>query len=230
MNEPKHIETLRSNLSEIQRLVDIHGQISGVGPGYKHNVQILNKSAIIMLISMWESYIEDLAEMAFDYLLNSAKLPEVIPSKVLTLASNKLKKDKNDKAVWKLAGDGWKNVLKTHREYVLDKYIGKLNTPRPKQIDSIYYELLGMQSLSSLWYWRSMSNTQAISALENLITLRGSIAHKLSTSKSVTKAHVHKSVTLVLRMAIISSNRVNKHLEKITGENPWDDFKYAQTH
>ena len=60
VRHPPHINSLKTNFQEIDRIIEIHGEISGSGPGYKHNVQVLNKSAIVLLLACWEAYIEDL--------------------------------------------------------------------------------------------------------------------------------------------------------------------------
>lgn len=48
---------------------------------------ILNKSGIVLAVSCWEAFVEDLASHAFNWLLEHAKAPTVFPRKVLTLAS-----------------------------------------------------------------------------------------------------------------------------------------------
>ena len=67
------MDALFINLSEIARLLEIHKEISGPGPGYKHNVQVLNKSAIVLLLACWEAYVEDLAESAFNFMLSKSE-------------------------------------------------------------------------------------------------------------------------------------------------------------
>ena len=39
---------LWKNLSEVKRLIEIHTQITGGKPGFKHKVEVLNKSAIVL--------------------------------------------------------------------------------------------------------------------------------------------------------------------------------------
>lgn len=79
--DPKHMETLWENLGEVSRLYEIHTQISGHGPGYKHDVQVLNKSAVVLLVACWEAFIEDLALSAFDEMLEKAVEPDIFPPK-----------------------------------------------------------------------------------------------------------------------------------------------------
>ena len=202
------------NLTEVDRLVDIHSQISGSGPGYKHNVQVLNKSSLVLLVSCWEAYIEELAKNSFDAMLTSAKGPDVFPIHVLDLAAKEIKKDNN--SIWALHGDGWKNELIKHREKILSKYTegASFNTPSPKNIDKLISELIGLTSLSSNWYWPKMKAENAREKLEWLISFRGEIAHKVATSSSAYKSQVHEYRDFLDRLSVISNNRVLDFLKQ----------------
>lgn len=113
---PKHVQNFFDNLNEIDELASIHTQIAGTTPGRKNKVQILNKSAIVLLTACWEYYVEDLVREAFDFLLSNAINHSIFPSSVLAKASKELKNDKDDRRVWELAGDGWKNILENSKK------------------------------------------------------------------------------------------------------------------
>lgn len=226
---PDHIQALEENISEVKRLLEIHKGLAGNAPGRKHNVEVLNKSAIVLLVACWEALIEDLAEAAYSALLADAKDHMVLPFDVLTLASKPLKDDNDNRKVWRLAGDGWKTVLLDHKEAVFKQYIGKLNTPKPKQVDALFQSLLGLPSISSSWHWKRMSSENAIKALEDLIELRGSIAHRVQGTKSVTKASVNSAMRLVYRLSVITSNRVRAFVIEKTKKKPWLSYKFGQT-
>ena len=225
---PPHIESIIANMNEVKRLSAIHSDIGGSGPGRKHNIEVLNRSAIVLIVACWESYIEDLACIAFDYLLTNAKQPHHIPSKVLTTASKDLKENKDESKVWELAGDGWRKVLKRHRKSVLDRYVGKLNTPRPKQIDDLYETLLGMKNVSKAWAWKGTTNKRALERLDNLITLRGEIAHRVVAGNSVHKKHVDQARHLIGFLSAVLSNQVAEHLSDIFGVFPYGPIEYVK--
>jgi len=225
-NLPGHINSIVQNRREIERLLEIHSQIAGSSPGKKHDVEVLNKSSIVLLVACWEAYIEDLADAAFDHLLANARSPQQIPNKVLTMASKSLRSDQDELRVWDLAQDGWKSVLQDHREAVKDKYTGKLNTPRPKQIDLIFEQMLGLKAVSSKWNWQGASNENVIKRLEDLVTLRGQIAHRVSTSESVKKFQVEQNVTLIGYLSTKLSNQVRQHLQTVTRRTPWSSIRY----
>jgi hypothetical protein len=218
--------TLWNNLEEVARLLEIHTKMSGKGPGYKHNVEVLNKSGIVLLVACWESFVEDTVETAFSILLRRAKKHDLFAIRVLTDAARPLKDSKDERAVWNLAGDGWKSVLKEHKSTLLEKYIGKLNTPRPSQVDVIYESLLGIKSVSSHWHWQHTTADSTRNKLDDLIDLRGSIAHRVKASHKIGKNGVRDYVEFINRIAVITSNVVRSLVLEKTGKEPWPEFQY----
>jgi hypothetical protein len=189
-------------------------------------VAILNKSGIVLAVSCWEAFVEDLASHAFDCLLDGAATPTVFPRRVLTLASKELRESQDARRVWELADIGWRDVLKAHKEEMLRRSVGRLNTPRPRQVDDLFGDLLGIHSFSSAWRWHNVANDRIKESLEDLVTLRGEIAHRVVSSRPVRKADVVDAVTLVRRLALSSSNLVRRFLmTKLTAE-PWQEHTF----
>jgi hypothetical protein len=56
------VRAFNDNVAETERLIDIHSALTGKERGYRHNVEVLNKSGIVLLVACWEAFIEDLAE------------------------------------------------------------------------------------------------------------------------------------------------------------------------
>jgi RiboL-PSP-HEPN len=212
-----HIDDLLSNLMEVDRLAAIHAKVTKPGPGRKHNVEVLHKSGIVLLVACWEAFIEDLAESGLSTLAEASKEPVFIPEDVRERIASRLA----GKKAWELAGEGWKQACRDHLKEVLIRTIGALNTPKTAQVDDLFEKVLGLKKLSSSWSWKGRSVTSCQSALDNLIVLRGSIAHRVTTAHGVRKSDVLQARELVTRLAVQSHNAVNKHIEKLTGEEPW---------
>ncbi len=217
-----HNQTFKENLSEIKRLLEIHVELTGDEPGRRANVEVLNKSGIVLLVACWEAFVEDLATSSFDFLLSHARDHKIFSAKVRTLASKNIRISNNHEDVWLLAGRGWENVLKSHRDAVMKKHVTNFHTPRAFQVDTLFEEMVGYKKLSSKWYWQNMSKEEAINKLEDLVTLRGSIAHRVSTSQSVTKSAVNNNASLIARIVAISSNELRKHIFNLTKQYPWE--------
>ena len=226
---PQHISSLRSNLQEVTRLLKIHEGATGTKPGRRVGVEVLNKSGVVLLVACWEAYVEDLATAAFDALLSSASSHTAFPNRVLALASQPLRAAPDESKVWDLAGVGWRQVLSDHRDRVLGRYVGKLNTPKSAQVSELFEKLVGFPNLSSHWRWSSLTSATARDRLDALVTLRGQIAHRVTTSRSVHKGEVVKKAAFLGRLAAISSNRLRTFVHARTGEYPWSKTRYRST-
>lgn len=227
MTDP--IQRFEKNINEVKRLLEIHKQLAGNAPGRKYNVEVLNKSAIVLLVACWEAFIEDLASSAFKFMLAHAADHTAFPDDVLAIASKKLKSAQDNREVWRLAGIGWRSVLEEHRADLFKEYIGKLNTPKPKQVDGLFSSLLGLSSISSKWFWHTVPHDKACQKLTGLIELRGSIAHQVGAGKAVSKALVLDYLSFIYRLAVISSNQTRAFAAARTKKIPWSSYKYINT-
>ena len=156
--KPAHIQTLIDNTIEVISLIGFHVVLTGKDSGRRHHVEILNKSALVLLVACWESFVEDVATQGFDFLLSEAKTPNAFPQSVLALSAKPLRESDDPRKLYELAGEGWRTVLRKHRQKVLEDYAGKLNTPKPKQVNDLIEKMIGLKGISSEWKWRGMPN------------------------------------------------------------------------
>jgi HEPN superfamily RiboL-PSP-like protein len=225
---PDPIKGLIQNVTEVQRLMQIHEQVSRATPGRKHDLEVLNKSGIVLLVACWEAFVEDLATVAFDGMLAHASDHNVFPADVLARASRGLKGSQDNREGWKLAGTGWKSVLADHRTDVLNEYIGKFNTPKPKQVDLLFLALVGMPSISQGWSWHRMTAAAASQKLNDLVELRGSIAHRVAAAKAVHKISVTDSVDFIYRVSALTSNRTGAFVYARTKQRLWPSSHFGK--
>ena len=225
----QHIANLNANVREVLRLIEIHEALTGTAPGRRRKVEVLNKSGIVLLVACWEAFVEDLATVAFEFLFVNATDHTAFPSKVLALASKDVRTSSDARRVWELAGTGWRTVLQQHKVQVLQEFVGTLNTPKPEQIDGLFEQLIGLSSLSTAWKWKKTSAASARQRLATLVSLRGDIAHRVTTSKNVKKVDVRKASELIDRLAAASSNRVREFLRQRTGKYAWPETTYEPT-
>lgn len=225
---PFHVKNLISNTIEVMQLVKFHERIAGEGCGRKYNVEIINKSALVLLVACWESFVEDLASLAFEKLFKETKSPFVFPHKVLTLASKSLREAEDEREIWQLAGDGWRTILAAHKIKLLENKIDTFNTPRPNQIEKLFVELIGLSGLSKFWHWKGLSNQRALQILNELIQHRGDIAHRVKAAKPIRKEYVLRMASFIQRLAAISSNRVGQFIYSRTKKYPWTWMWYGK--
>lgn len=217
----KAASAFTENSRDIAELWSIHQEISGQGVGRKFGVEVLNRSAVVFITACWESYVEDLATEAFDFLLANSPTSSVIPQKVKTLVTKPIWDQKNPTKVWDIADAGWRQLLQDHRTTTLRQWLGPFNTPKTEQVNKLYEELLGIKKLSSGWYWKAMSVDKAESKLDEFIQVRGDIAHRLNPGKAVQKnlgTNYHEHVK---RLVACCEKKVHAHLLQLTGKAPW---------
>lgn len=227
MNFPKHIQTFIDNRDEVKRLINIHTKVAGTAPARKNNEsQVLNKSAVVLLVACWESYIETIVSDAFDFMLTNAVSYDVFPSTVLTKAAKELRNDKDERKIWLIADRGWRKILTKYKESTFKKEIDYFHVPRPTNIDGLFDKLIGFDNLSKTWTWKGQTNSDTISTLNKLIDLRGNIAHKIKVDDSIGKRDVLYYLNFINNLTVATNNAVTKHVEKRVGQKPWETMKY----
>lgn len=224
---PEHLQGFIDNMKQVNVLLDIHRFLTGSRPGRRHMPDILNKSALTLEVACWEAFIEDMCSSAFQFTITNCNAPSMIPNKVLACAAKPIvETEDREITIWTFSGTGWKDVLQRHKELVLDRYIGKLNTPKPAQIDKLCEELLGYRHMSNQWNWQGMDSQAACERLINLIVRRGSIAHRVNAETYVRKKEAMDARVFLTRLAVITSNRIRMHLFRLIGTYPWPNSKF----
>ena len=218
---PSPARNLVRNLEDVRRLLAIHTDIGGEGQGRRHGVEVLNKSGVVFIVAAWEAFIEDVAIQATDHLLRHATDPSTLPLPIRKAVAKSLSADKDELAVWKLAGEGWKTIAVSYRDNVIRKEVDTFNTPKPDKIDSLYQKLLDIRHLSNTWYWKGISAANASRKLREFVELRGAIAHRGQLTESVKRVLVEDRRMFILRLAAKTSNVVRTSVRTQSGKYPW---------
>lgn len=176
-----------NNRKDVARLMEIHGDLAGDTPGRKHGVEVLNKSAIVLMCAVWEAYCEDLAAEAVEHLVTNARDASALPKALRKTVASELESDKNVLAVWDLAGDGWKAVLRSRLVDITERRNRSLNTPRSSNIDSLFEEAVGICNVSASWHWHNVSAATARAKLDGYVTQRGDVAHRSKAADTIQK-------------------------------------------
>lgn len=209
---------LDENLQDVERLLELHGQTGGNGPGRRYNLEVLNKSAIVLITSYWEAYCEDIAAEALEYIVTHAPNSAALPKEIKKLVASEVKKSSNELDMWLLSDGGWRDYLRSRLESLKEARDRKLNTPKCANIDDLFNSAVGLENATAGWNWsRRLTPQKAREKLDNFVSLRGEIAHRGNTEKSVTKSNVEDYLSLVRRAASKTGGNVNKHVKKITG-------------
>jgi hypothetical protein len=205
------------NRKDVERLMEIHGDLAGDTPGRKHGVEVLNKSAIVLMCAVWEAYCEDLAAEAVEHLVRHAKDATALPKALRKTIAIELQSDKNDLAVWSLAGSGWKKVLRARLVEITERRNRSLNTPKSKNIDSLFEEAVGVPEVSASWHWHNVSASTARDKLDGYVTQRGDVAHRSKAVSSIKKSHATGFVKHAERLVEATDEHVDAELAAVCG-------------
>jgi hypothetical protein len=209
------------NCEDVNRLLEIHQSIAGDRPGRKYQVEVLNKASIVLLTAFWEAYCEDIAAEALKFMVDHASDATALPKELRKQVAKELTVDKDDLAVWKLSGDGWRPVLEQRLTGLQVERNRRLNTPKTAQIDELFLRAVGIQKISSRWLWPGMSAGSASRKLDQFVELRGSIAHRGAASSTVRKGQVTDYYDLVKRLVGKTGGRVNTEVKRATSKPLW---------
>lgn len=211
-------EALENNISDVQQLLDIHAEKGGDGRGRRRGLEVLNKSAVVLLTAYWESYCEDIAEEAVEHIVKHANSADKLPLEIRKLIAKELKNDKDELAVWSVADGSWRALLTARLEKLKVSRNWDFNTPKPAQVDKLFVDALGIDKISDSWAWDKTTASVAKNKLQNFVELRGAIAHRGKGDTGVKKLQVENYLDLVVRLAARTGGRVNTHCKAITGK------------
>ncbi|MCX7168512.1 MAG: HEPN domain-containing protein [Rhodocyclales bacterium] len=210
---------LDENLKDVAALLKIHEAKGGVAPGRRFGLEVLNKSAIVLITSYWEAYCEDIAEEGLECIVTDAKTSDALPKEIKKIIAKELKADNNELAVWDISDDKWRTILRDRLKALQEVRNRKLNTPKHKNIDELFEVAIGLSNVSSKWVWaRKQTAVKAREKLDKFVELRGEIAHRGKAKTSVTKAQVVDYLDFIMHAAARTGGSVNAHVLSITGK------------
>lgn len=210
-----------ANAEDIQRLLQLHEEKGGVAKGRRYGLEVLNKSAIVLLTSFWEAYCEDIAAEAIAHVVAHAPSADKLPSDLRKLIAKELEADVHHLAVWRLADGGWRRVLTSRLASLQAERNRRLNTPKAAQIDTLFETALGIARISDGWSWSKMTPDRARQKIDKYVELRGSIAHRGAAARSVKKADVKDYAKFLNRLVARTGGIVSSHVRTITGKKLW---------
>lgn len=209
------------NARDIDRLLEIHTTLGGESAGRRHQLEVLNKSALVLLTAIWEAYCEDVAAEALEHLIRHAGSPETLPKEIRQLVARDLKSEPHELAVWQLSGDGWKKVLQERLGKLREQRNRQFNAPKSAGVDELFLKAIGLAKISDSWNWQGMSVHSACGKLDDLVDRRGAIAHRGSGAASCYKEEVESYFAHVKRLVGKTGGRVNAFVKKASGTGLW---------
>lgn len=183
-------DIFEKNAQDIERLPQVHANGSGDTQGRKFYVEVLNKSAIVLITAFWEAYCEDLIAEAQNAVVTQNFVSKTIPESLKKQVAEELKKEPHDLAIWKLADFGWKTVRHERLERYSEKPNRSLNSQNSANVIELFELTIGLTDMTVAWKWKQMNVANAKEKLDLYVEFRGAIAHRGQAADSGTTIHI----------------------------------------
>lgn len=183
-------------------------------------IDVLNRSAIVLMVSLWEAYIEDICSEALAHIVKNVRNPVKLPKEIKKQVAKEIKEEKNEIQMWLLAEDGW-------RKYVQERLIKykeirdkNFTSPKSTPTEIFIYNVLGLENITSKWDFKEINLTpkKCIEKLDKLVVTRGEIAHRGVVKETITKDWLLDNVKFLQKIVGRTGGEINTHIKKITGE------------
>lgn len=213
MSQSKSKLIFNENVKDIDHLLEFRKLKASGGSGRQPpGLEVLSKSAIVLITSFWEAYCEDVASEALLHIVDNARSSEDVPKELRKQISKKIKEDPNELSVWDISDEKWRGHLKQRLDRLKEERNRKLNTPKAEFVDKLFEDTIGIKKISSSWYWQKMSADNVRKKLDDYITLRGEIAHRGKASRSVRHGRVTDYRAFIIDLAKRTDDKVDAHL------------------
>ncbi|EFK96541.1 conserved hypothetical protein [sediment metagenome] len=162
-------------------LINIHDEKTGGGKGRPpQELEALKRSALILAITAWESFVEDTVTFELDKKLKGASKATELQSIFNGVAAEWLDPERSPKRhgpdLAKWTGEEWKVRVRESLALTLETF----HTPNTENTNRLFKRYLGIQIQDS-WSWNAMSAANAQKKLDDLIKLRGRVVHRGKT-------------------------------------------------
>ncbi|MGD9873530.1 MAG: HEPN domain-containing protein [Kiritimatiellia bacterium] len=183
---------------------------------------VVLRSAIVLLVTYWEAYIEDIVSEGVAHLVEHVPDPNNLPKELLKAIARELKTDKNEIAIWRLASDGWRELLTQRLPGFRERRNRSFNTPKSDQTRQFVCEALGISDITLCWKIDKDEPAQTCKVLDKVVELRGQIAHRGKLSKTVKPEVVRSMTEWFKKLVSKTGGHINSFIKKSCGVPLWE--------
>lgn len=195
-------------MKEIRDLLGFYDDVRQAPDQSNRSLDVFKRTGIILIVTAWESFIEDIFKLSITQKIDTASSPNDLQRAFNTIAQiwydailNKQNQHPKPDDFVKWAGDNWKKLI---REKLQDD-LASLNTPKSRNVGDLSKRYLGTD-ITENWSWAGMSAQRACTKLDELIELRGELAHRIGNffegQSSVRRDHSANSVDSIEKLAL----------------------------
>jgi hypothetical protein len=207
--------------SDIDHLIDLHETMVNVFEADAEPVpegyEVVFRSAVVLMVSHWEAYIEDICSEALDHLVRHTTDPTKLPKEIKKQVAGEIKRSSNEIEVWKLADAGWKAYLRGRLAAFKELRDRSFNTPKAENTADFIKRTLGIEDVRSAWSFDGKDSKAISEQLDRLVAIRGEIAHRGRLQQRLDAKFVTQQTAFLRHLASKTGGTINTHLKKATG-------------
>jgi RiboL-PSP-HEPN len=213
------------NFSDIEALVDLGDGLRTLdqddGQCSDDEIDVLYRSAVVLMVSHWEAYIEAISSEALAFIIENLKHSDDLPKELKKQIAKEIKDEKNELEMWQLADDGWKDYLKKRLKKYEESRNRSFNTPKSAQTDDFIQRTIGITKITEAWKSESFEPKEARNKIDKLVEIRGQIAHRGRLEQQLSKEWILAHVSFLKKIVSKTGGRIKKHVKGITGKDLW---------
>lgn len=214
------------NLKDVNRLIDMYEtakelfeseEVGKMPSGY----DVALRSGIVLLVTYWEAYVEDIASECVSNFQEHLSTPESLPQSLQKSVLKHLQK-RGGTSYWSLSGDGWKQILGDLESELKGKRDFNFNTPKSEETQKFLSQAVGHENIIESWSFGGRSGEENAELLDKFIGIRGKIAHRGQLKKKVDPEVLGVALKLFGDLVKKTGGSLNKHMKATTGVGLWD--------
>lgn len=188
---------------------------------FPEGLEVLFRSAVVLMVSSWEAYIEDVCSEALEHLVTHAADASALPKSVRQQIAFELKSSKNEFDIWKIADSGWKELLRSRLASMKEGRDRGFNSPKSQQTSDFFKNAIGIDDIQKSWGFDLLEPMASSEKLDALVALRGEIAHRGRIKDRLDIDFVSDHLKFLKKLASNTGEKVNSHLKEITKKGLW---------
>ncbi len=106
-------------------------------------------------------------------------------------------------------------------QWLSTQRIENFQSSRANNINTLFFQTIGLKELFASWQWQGMNNKQAITCLNTLLDLRGDYVHRNSSYRLLGENDLEYFPIFIKVLANISANQVRDYIYEQVGDYPW---------
>jgi HEPN superfamily RiboL-PSP-like protein len=209
VTDPMHIfylAMLHEFLTDPRKLLEWHDEARGASGRPKRDLEVLKRAAVILAVTSWETFIEDVLRWTLEDRLRMATNPRELLRAFSDVARERMKRgndlDDHHEHLAEWSVDKWKDVVQGALKQDLDRFHNP-NSAKSRRMYKKYLEV----DVTAKWNWRGVTSQRACEQLDALLRLRGKLTHSASgkglffePKAAVRLEDAAKAITLVERL------------------------------